>query len=104
MGLSGGGVEMFHLDEYVGTCRLRIRLAFRKYLRERLIDKVGVGQYHLLDGTGDAGEVARACRQRRLIAQPAGGCSVCGHWRGNGHLAFQRSSGGFFETGRSHTW
>jgi glucosamine-6-phosphate deaminase len=47
-----GRVEMFHLDEYVGIPETH-PASFCKYLRERLIDKAGVGKYHLLNGTGD---------------------------------------------------
>jgi glucosamine-6-phosphate deaminase len=43
-------VEMFHLDEYVGVSG-QAPASFCKYLRERLIDKVGLEKYHLLDGT-----------------------------------------------------
>jgi glucosamine-6-phosphate deaminase len=42
-------VEMFHLDEYVGVSE-QAPASFCKYLRERLIDKVGLEKYHLLDG------------------------------------------------------
>jgi glucosamine-6-phosphate deaminase len=43
-------VEMFHLDEYVGVSD-QAPASFCKYLRERLIEKVGLKKYHLLDGT-----------------------------------------------------
>jgi len=49
-------VEMFHLDEYLGIPATH-PASFRKYLRERLIDKVGLKRYHLLDGEGDASAV-----------------------------------------------
>ena len=51
-------VEVFHLDEYVGL-PITHPASFRKYLLERLIKKVGIKSYHLLDGDGDALEVAR---------------------------------------------
>jgi glucosamine-6-phosphate deaminase len=41
-------VEMFHLDEYVGIS-MDHPASFRKYLLERLINKTGIGRYHLLD-------------------------------------------------------
>src|ERR1700681_3575465 len=50
--------EMFHLDEYVGL-PITHPASFRKYLLERLIHKVGIAQYHLLDGSGDPREVVR---------------------------------------------
>ena len=42
-------VEMFHLDEYVGISD-QAPASFCRYLRERLIDKVELKKYHLLDG------------------------------------------------------
>jgi glucosamine-6-phosphate deaminase len=45
-------VEMFHLDEYVGLS-ITHSASFRKYLRERLIQKTGIRKYHLLDGEND---------------------------------------------------
>jgi glucosamine-6-phosphate deaminase len=49
-------VEMFHLDEYLNMPATH-PASFRKYLRERLIDKVGITKAHLLDGERDADEV-----------------------------------------------
>ena len=49
-GIDWKKVEMFHLDEYVGLSD-QAPASFCKYLRERLIDKVGIEKYHLLDGT-----------------------------------------------------
>ena len=46
-------VEMFHLDEYIGL-PVSHPASFRKYLRERLINKTGTTKYHFLDGDGDA--------------------------------------------------
>ena len=51
-GIDWKRVEMFHLDEYVGMSD-QAPASFCKYLRERLIDKVGLERYHLLDGTQD---------------------------------------------------
>ena len=48
-GIDWKRVEMFHLDEYVGVSE-QAPASFCKYLRERLIDKVGLKKYHLLDG------------------------------------------------------
>jgi glucosamine-6-phosphate deaminase len=49
-GIDWNKVEMFHLDEYVGMSD-QAPASFCRYLRERLIDKVGLKKYHLLDGT-----------------------------------------------------
>jgi len=48
-GIDWSRVEMFHLDEYVGMSD-QAPASFCRYLRERLIDKVGLKRYHLLDG------------------------------------------------------
>src|SRR5580692_1575300 len=61
-------VEMFHLDEYVGL-PVTHPASFRKYLLERLIQKVGIRQYHLLDGSGDPIEVARRVGEALRAAQ-----------------------------------
>src|SRR6266516_451383 len=50
-------VEMFHLDEYVGL-PLDHPASFRKYLLDRLVNKVGIARYHLLDGERDPARVA----------------------------------------------
>ena len=77
-------VEMFHLDEYVGL-PLAHPASFRKYLFERLIHKVGLTNYHLLDGTGDANETVRVVGEA-LRAAPVDVAFVgIGE---NGHLAF----------------
>ncbi len=49
-------VELFHLDEYLGIPASH-PASFRRYLHERLIDKVGIIRFHLLDGERDPGEV-----------------------------------------------
>lgn len=42
-------VELFHLDEYIGIPQTH-PASFRKYLRERLVDKTGIARFHALDG------------------------------------------------------
>jgi glucosamine-6-phosphate deaminase len=49
-------VEMFHLDEYIGIPATH-PASFRKFLLDRLINKVGIGSHHLLNGDGDPQEV-----------------------------------------------
>ncbi len=77
-------VEMFHLDEYVGL-PISHPASFRKYLLERLIRKVGIRKYHLLDGDGDTsqvvGSVGKALREAPVDVAFVG----IGE---NGHLAF----------------
>jgi glucosamine-6-phosphate deaminase len=78
------GVEMFHLDEYLGIPETH-PASFCKYLRERLIDKAGVGKYHLLNDTGNPAAVITEVGpelQRAPIDVAFVGVGE------NGHLAF----------------
>jgi glucosamine-6-phosphate deaminase len=77
-------VEMFHLDEYVGIPDTH-PASFCKYLRERLIDKAGVGKYHLLNGTGDPAAVITEVGQELQRAPIDVAFVGVGE---NGHLAF----------------
>jgi len=83
-GIDWGRVEMFHLDEYVGIPGTH-PASFCNYLRERLIDKVGMGQYHLLDGTGDPAAVMKEVGTQLRQAPIDVGFVGVGE---NGHLAF----------------
>ena len=77
-------VEMFHLDEYIGL-RVAHPASFRKYLRERLINKTGITKYHFLDGEGDVPSIVRKV-SAELTAAPIDIAFVgIGE---NGHLAF----------------
>jgi glucosamine-6-phosphate deaminase len=77
-------VEMFHLDEYVGLPDAH-PASFRKYLLDRLIHKVGIARYHLIDGGGDPqpaiDQVTAEIRQAPIDVAFIG----IGE---NGHLAF----------------
>jgi glucosamine-6-phosphate deaminase len=78
-------VEMFHLDEYVGLPSTH-PASFRKYLREKLIDKTGITHYHFLEG--DRKDLDKMMRetQKALHAAPIDLAFVgIGE---NGHLAF----------------
>jgi glucosamine-6-phosphate deaminase len=77
-------VEMFHLDEYVGL-PMTHPASFRKYLFERVIHKVGITQYHLLDGTGDVSETVRRAGEALQTAPIDVAFVGIGE---NGHLAF----------------
>src|SRR5438067_13287602 len=77
-------VEMFHLDEYIGL-PLSHPASFRNYLLKRLINKVGITRYHLLDGESDPVAVAREVGSQ-LTSAPIDVAFVgIGE---NGHLAF----------------
>lgn len=77
-------VEMFHLDEYIGL-PITHPASFRKYLRERLIDKVGIRKYHLLDGESATSDVIRNVTQEIRRAPIDVAFVGIGE---NGHLAF----------------
>ena len=77
-------VEMFHLDEYVGITD-QAPASFCRYLRERLIDKVGLKKYHLLDGTqAPAAVIERVSAEIRKAPIDIAFVGV----GENGHLAF----------------
>ena len=77
-------VEMFHLDEYIGLPSSH-PASFRGYLLKRLINKVGITRYHLLDGESDPASVARTVGAE-LAGSPVDVAFVgVGE---NGHLAF----------------
>ena len=83
-GLDWERVEMFHLDEYIGLPADH-PASFRNYLRARLIDKVGITRYHLLDGERDPGEVIRTVGHALRSAPIDVALVGIGE---NGHLAF----------------
>ena len=83
-GIDWGKVEMFHLDEYLGI-PVTHPASFRKYLRERLIEKTGITRYHLLDGDGDVKKViAETSREIRKAPIDIAFVGI----GENGHLAF----------------
>ncbi|HEX3106922.1 MAG TPA: glucosamine-6-phosphate deaminase [Terriglobales bacterium] len=77
-------VEMFHLDEYIGL-PLSHPASFRNYLLKRLINKVGITRYHLLDGERDPASVAREIGAKLTNAPIDIAFVGIGE---NGHLAF----------------
>jgi glucosamine-6-phosphate deaminase len=83
-GIDWSRVEMFHLDEYVGLPRSH-PASFRKYLIERLVAPTGIVRYHLLDGEGQAEDVADGVG--RALAERPVDIAFVGIGE-NGHLAF----------------
>jgi glucosamine-6-phosphate deaminase len=76
---------MFHLDEYIGLPESH-PASFRKYLRERLIDKVNPGKVYLIEG--DAQDPEKECeRLNKIISQKKIDVAFVGIGE-NGHLAF----------------
>jgi len=83
-GIDWPRVELFHLDEYIGLAETHAA-SFRKYLRERLIQKAGITKYHFLEGHGDVAETIRKVGAE-LTSAPIDVAFVgIGE---NGHLAF----------------
>lgn len=77
-------VEMFHLDEYIGLSESH-PASFRKFLQDRLIQKTGIEQHHLLNGMADPEVVTREVGAA-LASAPIDVAFVgIGE---NGHLAF----------------
>jgi glucosamine-6-phosphate deaminase len=84
-GIYWTAVEAFHLDEYVGV-PISHPASFRKYLRERVIQKTGIRTYHSIEG--DSSDVGAAIREisTRLTSAPIDLAFVgIGE---NGHIAF----------------
>jgi glucosamine-6-phosphate deaminase len=78
-------VVVFHLDEYLGL-PITHPASFRKYLKERFIDKVGaLGDYHLINGEADP--EAECERIGDIISRHPIDVALVGIGE-NGHLAF----------------
>ena len=78
-------VTMFHLDEYIGL-PLSHKASFRKYLKERFLDKVPpLGAVHLINGEADPEE--ECDRLGDLIRKSPIDVALVGIGE-NGHLAF----------------
>ena len=74
----------FHLDEYLGM-PMTHPASFRRYLKERLVDRVPIGEFHYIDGEADAESECR--RVGELIAAAPIDAAMVGIGE-NGHLAF----------------
>jgi glucosamine-6-phosphate deaminase len=78
-------VTAFHLDEYLGM-NDHAPQSFRKFLIDRLVSKVPLGQFHGLRGEAPDG-AAEAKRYAELLEQNPPDLAVLGIGE-NGHLAF----------------
>ncbi len=74
----------FHLDEYIGLSQEH-PASFRKYLKERFVDRVELAAFHYIDGEGDA--AAECQRLDALITALEIDVAFVGIGE-NGHLAF----------------
>jgi glucosamine-6-phosphate deaminase len=78
-------LTLFHLDEYVGLPESH-PASFRRYLRQRIIDVVHPGAFHLIDG--EAADPEAECRRvGALYAERPPDVAFVGIGE-NGHLAF----------------
>jgi glucosamine-6-phosphate deaminase len=78
-------VEFFHLDEYVGLPETH-PASFRRYLTERIIDRIHPKAFHLING--EAADSEAECRRvGELISQHTIDLAFVGIGE-NGHLAF----------------
>jgi len=78
-------VTAFHLDEYLGMDD-HAEQSFRKFLIDRLVNKVPLGQFHGLRGEAPDGAL-EAKRYAKLLAENPPDLAVLGIGE-NGHLAF----------------
>jgi glucosamine-6-phosphate deaminase len=77
-------VELFHLDEYIGIAPTRAA-SFSRYMRERIIQRVPIAKYHLLDGSRDPRQTIAATGAELLRSPIDIAFTGLGE---NGHLAF----------------
>lgn len=87
-------VEMFHLDEYIGMSPEH-PASFQKYLRERFVNIVHPGAYHLIDGTRDPQETIRELTA--LLDERPVDLGMIGIGE-NGHIAFNDPPAAFDDT------
>ncbi|MFC4871626.1 glucosamine-6-phosphate deaminase [Negadavirga shengliensis] len=91
-------VTMFHLDEYIGISDTH-PASFRKYLKERFLDKVsGLKGYYLIDGEAEPEREAEKLGE--LISRQPVDVALAGIGE-NGHLAFNDPPADF-ETDRPY--
>ena len=84
-GLDWKKTVFFHLDEYVGLPDTH-PASFRRYLRERIVEKVRPGAFHFIKG--DAADPAAECRRlAALVRDRPIDVAFVGIGE-NGHLAF----------------
>ncbi|HXS54855.1 MAG TPA: glucosamine-6-phosphate deaminase [Hanamia sp.] len=97
-GIDWSKVTMFHLDEYINL-PISHKASFRKYLKERFLEKVPkLKRFHLINGEADPEQECR--RLERLISQSPADVALVGIGE-NGHLAFNDPPADF-ETSRAY--
>ena len=86
--LDWSAVEAYHMDEYLGLSATHAA-SFRRYLQERLFDRVGLLQArrHLIPGESTASPL-RVCLDYEELLRVSPVDCVCAGIGENGHLAF----------------
>jgi len=84
-GIDWPRVELFHLDEYVGLPESH-PASFRRYLKERIAERVHPGVFHFIDGEAED-PLAECRRVGEQIARAPIDVAFVGIGE-NGHLAF----------------
>jgi glucosamine-6-phosphate deaminase len=85
---------MFHLDEYVGISPTH-PASFQLYLRQRFVDVVKPGKYHLINGEVDPSVTIRELTD--LLARRPVDLGLIGIGE-NGHIAFNDPPADFSDT------
>jgi glucosamine-6-phosphate deaminase len=83
-GIDWTKVTGFHLDEYIGL-PMSHPASFRGYLKQRLVDRVHIGEFHYIDGEGDPEAECR--RLNEIIRRHPIDVAFTGVGE-NAHLAF----------------
>lgn len=91
-------VEIFHLDEYVGLPIAHVA-SFRKYLKERFVDKIGSTRMNYISGEGDTDEMI-ADITAKITEKPVD-IGIIGIGE-NGHIAFNDPPADFETTASYH--
>ncbi len=84
-GIDWSKVEVFHMDEYVGM-DFEHPAGFRRYVKTRLVDVVGAGRAHYLNG--EALDLDVECRRYGELLAEAPIDLCCMGIGENGHIAF----------------
>lgn len=88
-GVDWSKVTCFHLDEFLGIDSEH-PASFRRYLKERVENRVTPFQFHYLEG--DAGQPLDECLRYTQLLQAQAIDLCCLGVGGNGHLAFNEPS------------
>jgi glucosamine-6-phosphate deaminase len=91
-------VEIFHLDEYIGL-PITHKASFRKYLKERFIDKIANARMNYISGEGDVKKTIAEITEK--IKEKPIDIGVIGIGE-NGHVAFNDPPADFETTASFH--